>query len=405
MAPIPDAANFMKRSLLPTALKVGLFALLFFVYLRFAQIDVIGHWDFRNNLWGPAHLLVTGRSPYRIIQLFSGSNSVWMPQIIGLLFPIGLLSLSIASKIWLMATVGAFGAIVYTFIRRAQVRPWLAALLLLLLFSFSPVVHHMDLGQFSVFIVLLFLLAAAKPQAYLRSGLLCALAMTKPQLCILAVPGLFIFAYRTGRFGGVLRLGASNAAWIALLLAPLYLQYPNWIPGMVAALQSNAEWAQPSSLHHLSLALGPGMGRAAWLAWFLLIFCINAALWVRLAPEKAMAWSMAITCLVSPYIWSWDFVFLLPCFLMLLVQARRFFGKAFLVTGFLLGSFLIWKVRWGVQISDEVFVWVPFFYTALYVLSSWMTARDVAAGAVLPNGISQNSPNAPRRTPTRSTAP
>lgn len=62
------------------------------------------NWDFRNNLWGPTHLLLTGRSPYIISQLFTGSNSVWLPTSIGAYLPLGLLPEAQATNLWALIT-------------------------------------------------------------------------------------------------------------------------------------------------------------------------------------------------------------------------------------------------------------------------------------------------------------
>ena len=70
-------------------------------------------WDFRNNLWGPSHLLVTGKSPYAIKQLFPDTNAVWLPQIIGLLFPMGWLPFDFAARIGTAVSIAALGLLVY----------------------------------------------------------------------------------------------------------------------------------------------------------------------------------------------------------------------------------------------------------------------------------------------------
>ncbi len=68
----------------------------------------LGAWDFRNNLWAPAHLLVGGRSPYLIESLFPGSNAVWMPTVIGAFFPLGWLTESQATALWVVISAGAY---------------------------------------------------------------------------------------------------------------------------------------------------------------------------------------------------------------------------------------------------------------------------------------------------------
>ncbi len=71
----------------------------------------ISGWDFRINLWEPASWLLSGQSPYGLDAVQNGIISVWMPMIIGALFPLGLLSRETASNIWfvmsLMALLGS----------------------------------------------------------------------------------------------------------------------------------------------------------------------------------------------------------------------------------------------------------------------------------------------------------
>ena len=50
-------------------LKIGITLLGFCLLIGILPINLFDSWDFRNNLWGPAHLLTTGRSPYFIKQL------------------------------------------------------------------------------------------------------------------------------------------------------------------------------------------------------------------------------------------------------------------------------------------------------------------------------------------------
>ena len=81
-----------------------------------------------------------------------------------------------------------------------------------------------------------------------------------------------------------------------------------------------------------------------------------------------MVWSLALTCLIPPYIWSWDFVLLLPCLLYLLNKYKSGIRFNLLLVGFLTGSLLMWRARWGIQISDQVFVWVPVYLITIYLL-------------------------------------
>src|SRR5712692_2292721 len=73
--------------------------------VAFIKTPLFGSWDFRNNLWGPAYLLVHGQSPYHISTLFENSNALWFPMAIGLFFPFGWLTQSEASNLWLLGNI------------------------------------------------------------------------------------------------------------------------------------------------------------------------------------------------------------------------------------------------------------------------------------------------------------
>ncbi|MFN2242132.1 MAG: hypothetical protein ACK2U2_07590, partial [Anaerolineae bacterium] len=76
------------------ALVIGLaLAVVFLIRFRYAA------WDFRNNLWGPARLLLQGDMPYNPQALKGLASewgvpfhlSIWFPTILGIGFPLALL--------------------------------------------------------------------------------------------------------------------------------------------------------------------------------------------------------------------------------------------------------------------------------------------------------------------------
>ena len=82
---------------------------LFLVHFRYHA------WDFRNNLWGPARLLLQGEMPYDP-QALEGLSaewgvpfhlSIWFPTIVGLGLPLGAVPLPNAANIWLFLSLTA----------------------------------------------------------------------------------------------------------------------------------------------------------------------------------------------------------------------------------------------------------------------------------------------------------
>ncbi len=326
--------------------------------------------DLHNNLWGPARLLVHGQSPYdtRVLQQpadIPWLPPVWLPMAIGLFFPLGWLTVYQASQLWLIGSISIL--IVTIWLVGGGPRPPIVPFALsgLAAFMFPPTLSHLGLGQFTVLSTLALLLSArfvTRPR-YLLAGFLVAVALAKPQLGALVVPGLFVAYGRLYRLGGVLSFVGALVLWIVLLIVPLWIAHPAWFSDFVTALRQNQEWAQPSLFTLLRLQ----WGTAGWLLWGLLaagLFGANAWLWLKYPPENAVIWSLALTPLVTPYIWSWDFAILVPLmtyafFHLEFKPARLLFGLGYVSCWCL----MVW-VRFNTDNSDHRFWWIPWLIVA-----------------------------------------
>jgi len=360
-----------------TFIKIGVILLALGLLVAFLPVNLFDSWDFRNNLWGPAHLLVTGRSPYIIKQLFPLTNAVWMPPIIGLLFSLGWLDFTLAARAWLVANLAALGLLIYIFLRGIKPSLLKFSVTLALVFTFAPFILNLMLGQISILIALFLVLATLNSDSSLLAGLFLALALTKPQLCFLAVPGILFGSYQRKKITGLMRLGGAAAAWVAIFCLPFFAAFPGWIPDFLAALKDNANWAQPSLFFFLANHFGSGPGLIAWGLAAVVIFGVNLWIWKKCPPGEAVAWSLALTCLVTPYIWSWDFVLLLPCLFCLLGRPFNRLTTGILVTGFACGSALTWMMRWNTQVSDQIFFWLPPFFLGVYLLAAFIQHRNL----------------------------
>jgi hypothetical protein len=105
---------------------------------------------------------------------------------------------------------------------------------------------------------------------------------------------------------------------------------------------------------------------------------VNLFLWARLPKREAAAWSLALTTLITPYVWSWDFVLLIP--LLVIYLFRKLPGYAKILLYFAIMS------CWGVfaflkfygYTSDELYWWVPWYLVGLILLVSslvWIHAN------------------------------
>ncbi len=155
-------------------------------------------WDFRNNLWAPAHLLVNMHSPYEITGMFPDSNAVWFPMVLGLFFPLGWLTLTQASVFWLLITVSAAIALIFLSTGKSRPKPWLLAIGLIMVFIQPRVYAHLKLGQITILATLFLLLAAyaLENKIFFGAAVLVSVALSKPQLGVFVVPGIFLSVYR-----------------------------------------------------------------------------------------------------------------------------------------------------------------------------------------------------------------
>lgn len=341
----------------------------------------INSWDFRNNLWAPSYLLLQGESPYDLSGLYELGNPVWLPMAIGAFFPLGVLPLPQAAMVWLLATFGVMVGIVW--IVADQKRPSLLplALGLLAIALYPRAIAHLQLGQFSLLAILLYLLSVnlLLRRSIWLAGLPVALALAKPHLGILAVMGLTIMSYRLEKERGAAQFLLAILGWSVLLLLPLFLLYPGWIPDFILSLRQNPGWLQPSLLSLLPMWLG----WIGWLIWVLLLglaVTVNGWLWWRQPGLVAMCWSLALTPLVSPYIWSWDFVLMLPLFVWGIFHWRRRATRGLLLVAYLVNWVLMMSVVLGTDGSDHRFWWGSWLLVAVMVILAGWERR------FLPNG-------------------
>lgn len=326
-------------------------------------------WDFRNNLWGPAYLLTQNQSPYRVEQLFELGNAVWMPMVIGLFFPLGFLPLQQASNLWFVFNLIWLFLIVW--ICSDGRRPSIVLVGVSVLFLvFPPAVAHLWLGQITILITLILLMLGVwgdgMPVFFL--AFLMALSLVKPQLSILVLPGFIVYRIKRYGFRKTIRLMIYLALWMLLLIVPLFLAYPSWIPDFIFALKQNPSWAHPSSLAFLVNTI-PGMGKAIWILLAAAMAALNIWLWIAMPAHKAVYWSMALTVLITPYVWTWDFVMLLPLFISSLFQAKSKLSLGILVGGYFICWLWVTSLKAQDIVNESIFWWVPWVFLSFIILS------------------------------------
>ncbi len=330
--------------------------------------------DFRNNLWAPAHYLVHGKSPYLAQELFHDNYPVWLAPVIGLFFPLGWLDLRTAANLWFLGNMILLVAILRWFHRTEAGSLPLPAVLVALLFPAIPI--HFLLGQFSLLAVWLLLVSAGlvARRRFLAAGFLLALVLSKPQLALLALPGLWVAAQRVGKVRGALLLPAGILAGLVLSTLPLWIVAPGWVSDFLWALQQNPQWFQPTLFSVLPMWLGPA-GWAIAAAVALPAFVMNLWLWWHYPPQETVPWSLGLTTIATPYLWTWDMVLLIPLVVRFVVRQRGWPARMLWVIGTALGWGLILVTGVLTDGSDHWHFWIPWFFLLLILIGQVTASR------------------------------
>jgi hypothetical protein len=337
------------------------FVLLIYCALSFQLVS----WDFRNNLWAPAYLITQRESAYNIDLVFNDSNAIWFPQIIGLFFFLGFLPQYLATNIWLLLNIALLLVLILYLLRQSGCttnKPLHLGILGLSVFLFPPTIRHLILGQVDILLMMALIagVCSIRRQQSILGGSLFALALVKPQHCIVVLPSVFVHLLFTKRaFRDSASLFLATCFFVILQTGPLWFGGPSWINDFLSNLQRNPDWAQPSIFSILHNTLGT-TGFVLWFVFYVAIIAINLRIWSRNKPENAILWSLASTAIIGPYLWSWDFVLLLPLFIDTAVRLRTVLSKSMLFGSYVtcfLGSVLALQ---GGTASDEVLWWLPF---------------------------------------------
>jgi hypothetical protein len=362
----------MRRSILMTcAIVVG-----FGLVVLFVQQTRFDAWDFRNNLWGPAHLLVNGDSPYDLALMnFELGNAVWLPGAIGTFFWLGFFSQAHATSLWWLIMIGSLlGSLYLALPDKKPPLLWTAYLLLLTGF-FPPVLAHMSLGQYT-FVAMFCLLVSVRlleQDKIWLAGLLLAIASAKPQLLVLPVFGMLLYMWWYRGWRVLLTMLLAWGVSSLVLTIPLWFGSLDWPLHLLQNLQSNPSWQHPS----LAQALEGSIGQLSAVVYGLVLagtLLLNAALWLARPARVALMWSMALNPLVVLYIWHWDFVMMLPLLAYTLVSGRWSI-RVFLA----LACGVIWGLAMYIQITSGgnsfLFWWIPYALLPVIGFSRWQYYR------------------------------
>jgi hypothetical protein len=348
---------------------IGVGALLLFIQ----QMNFFA-WDFRNNLWGPTHLLVEGRSPYDLAPLnLERGNAAWFPMPIGVFFWLGYLPQVQATNLWwVLMGLALLGSV---YLARPVRRPpllWTACLLLMVAL-FPPLIAHMSLGQYTL-IAMFCLMVSVRlldDERFLWSGVLLALASAKPQVVLLPVMGICLYIWWYHGWQALFKMLAALVGSALLMTIPLWVSSVSWPLDFLTNLQNNPTWQHPS-LYTWLVGLAGRVAPVVYVPLFAGLVLLNAAFWLARSARVALLWSLALNVIAVLYIWNWDFVLLLPLLTFTFLGLSRLRARLLLL--------LIYIILWGVMVHIQLttggatflFWWVPYALLAGIVAVRWL---------------------------------
>jgi hypothetical protein len=191
-----------------------------------------------------------------------------------------------------------------------------------------------------------------------------AVALSKPQLGILVLPGLLIAHQREYGLRKTCFFGMGLGLSILLLMLPLFLVYPGWIDDFLIAQSENPVWLHPSLFRLLPMWLGE-IGRVLWVIMAIGITGLNFWLWWKRPANEVVQWSLALTPLVTPYIWSWDFVMSLPLLISTIFNFKSYAAQGLLLIGYVVSWGLMFQIDLSDNIDNYQYWWVPWVLIGL----------------------------------------
>ncbi len=352
---------------------VILLTVIFFLGLWFIFSSILPiSSDFENNLWRPSYLLLHKMSPYKTDVMFDGLKPIWFPVIIGLFFPLGAIPLYVASNLWFIFGVLCLFLMVAIAAREFNVKTIFIAIFVIAIILFPSTLAHFKLGQVTLFITMLLLLLI-KYRTQLASsiiGLLLALSLIKPQLIVIFLPLYFYCLYRAEGLRKLLWVVFYTAVWVLVFTIPLFVLYPNWIPDFLKNLSNNPFWSYPTPYAYFQDIFSIKV-TAMVLAGIYLLGGIGIALVLshRLNSNEVLLWSLALTPVFSPVIWSWDFVLMYPLMLHLAFNRRIKSTSNIVIIGYGICLTLFILMKNLEYTNDKYAVWVPLFLIGILSIS------------------------------------
>ncbi len=248
---------------------------------------------------------------------------------------------NLARAMWMTILEISLGLLTVLGISLSQWKVPVYLFAILLLFSIlwyhglRPVINGNASVVCALFIALAFICIRAEQDFF--AGLLLALASIKPQIVVLLIPFVLLWAVSQRRWA----LFWSILASLGFLVAVTSLLLPNWIVQNVQQMLSYPEYTLPGSPGAIFASFFPGIGRQlGWVLTILMVALLVVEWWAALGKEFrwflwAAYFTLAVTNLIGVRTATENYIVLLPGLILV---------------------FSVWDERWG--ILGKWLVWI-----------------------------------------------
>ncbi|MCA9028370.1 MAG: DUF2029 domain-containing protein [Planctomycetaceae bacterium] len=405
MVDSPDCASWLRPLVTAVAAALVLVGAVSLQKQRQLNADGVVTMNDAVQFWCAGTLIRQGRSPYEIEgQATISSAAGWdrettgigrydfmpyyYPYWLGLAAaPLTVLNFETFVATW---TVLQYFCLLMAAVLLSQLPDKYPRLLTSVLIIFFPLATQVaDMGQVACGLLMLLALLwwSVERRRDLMAGLVLAVLCSKPQLTVLVVPCVLVWAWPQDRK----RIILGFAGGVAALLGVCTLLHPTWIieflraPSATPMLTGSDPW-KLTTWNAVCRSLGAD---GFWLMAMTAIVAIPAALWTLSTAwrrESSFADVVSVGLLavwfVSPYGRSYDMVVLLFPLVVLIGKCAML--PRVLITGlFLLGPHAYQRIRWQREIYPfwglEIWwSWVPVGLLLLWIAQErgWLEAWD-----------------------------
>jgi hypothetical protein len=154
---------------------------------------------------------------------------------------------------------------------------------------------------------------------------------------------------------------------------------PDWYRDFATNLLiKNHNWAHPS-IHTLLFSPLGLAGKIFEGGYIMLGMGVVFYGVTRFGTKEGLLWSLAMTPIISPYIWSWDFVLFYPLMIYSVFQQKNRLKSALLFCGYFVVQVGYTALKFTGQVEDSLNWWVPWSLLGItFVICFWQVRNSLS---------------------------